>query len=224
MSTAIRSPEAGRYHQLVLIWMRDPAKFGRYCEAAAPTVRRYGGDLERMITPDAIYAEGLAKPDVVNVVYYDDRQAFANLGRDPDFQQVVPLRSESIDMATVEGSSVAGSEAPGDVAQRLYLVEVARFGPEGPAGYRRYEEEAEPVMKRFGYHVERVLAPDTASGLPFEPDLVKVAYFDAPDGMERLHGDPLHARIEKELYPAAVRESVWVIGRAHPSPPRHDTR
>jgi hypothetical protein len=63
--------------------------------------------------------------------------------------------------------------------------------------------------------VERRLASDSASGFPFQPDLVKVTYFDTLDGMERLHGDSAHQRIENELYPAAVQRSVWVVGRVH---------
>ena len=57
---------ASRYYQVVFIWMKDPVKFGRYHELLGPVVQRYGGDLERMLAPDTIYAEGMRKPDIVN--------------------------------------------------------------------------------------------------------------------------------------------------------------
>jgi uncharacterized protein (DUF1330 family) len=208
-----------RYYQVVFIWMKDPVRFGRYAALLEPVVRPYGGGLERRLIPDAIYAAGMPKPDIVNIVFYDNRAAFAAFDKDPEFAKIVHLRSESIAMASVAGMPVGWEVTQTDVGNRLYLVEVARFGPQGAQGYQDYEDQAEPVMRRYGYHVERRLAPDSASGFPFQPDLVKVAYFDSPDGMERLHEDPAHPRIENELYGAAVQQAVWVVGRAHSMAP-----
>jgi uncharacterized protein (DUF1330 family) len=208
-----------RYYQVVFIWMKDPVTFGRYAALLAPVVRPYGGGLERRLIPDGIYAEGMPKPDIVNIVFYDSRAAFAVFNKDPEFAKIVHLRSESIDMASVAGAPLGGEVTQTDVGNRLYLVEVARFGPRGAKGYQDYEQQAEPLMRRYGYHVERRLAPDSASGFPFQPDLVKVAYFDNPDGMERFHEDPAHPRIENELYPAAVQQSIWLVGQAHPMTP-----
>ena len=208
---------SGRYYQVVFIWMKDPVTFGRYAALVEPVVRPYGGGLERRLVPDAIYAEGMAKPDIVNIVFCDSRAAFAAFQQDVEFAKIVHLRSESIDMASVAGVPTDGEVTQTNVAERLYLVEVVRFGPLGAKGYQDYEDQAEPVMRRYGYHVERRLTPDSASGFPFQPDLVKVAYFDSPDGMERFHTDPVHPRIENELYPAAVQQSIWVVGRVHPN-------
>ena len=214
-STTLQDATTSRYYQVVFIWMKDPIVFGRYAALVEPIVRQYGGSLERRLVPDAIYAEGMRKPDIVNIVFYDSHAAFAAFNENPEFAKIVHLRSQSIDMASVAGVPSAGEVAQADLEQRLYLVEVARFGPQGAQGYQNYEEQAEPVMRRYGYHVERRLVPDSASGFPFQPDLVKVAYFDTLDGMERFHADPAHPRIENELYPAAIQQSVWVIGRVH---------
>src|SRR5262245_58099187 len=216
--TTARSQGAtpSRYYQVVFIWMKDPVTFGRYLELLGPVVRPYGGGLERQLIPDAIYAEGIPKPDIVNSVFYDSRAAFAAFEQDPEFAKIVHLRSESIDMASVAGALAGGEVTQTDVGDRLYLVELARFGPQGAKGYQDYEQQAEPVMHRYGYHVERRLAPDSASGFPFQPDLIKVAYFDSSEGMERFHEDPAHARIENELYAAVVQQSVWVVGRVDP--------
>lgn len=211
------SPSERRYYQVVFIRMKDPPKFARYLELMAPVVRRYGGGLERMLLPEAIHAEGVAKPDAINVVFYDDRAAFIAFSHDPEFQAIVHLRSESIDMVGI-GGLPSGGRATGDrLGERVYVLEIARFGSNGEAGYRSYEEEAEAAMRDYGYHVERVVAPDTIDGLSFTPDIVKVAFFDTRDGMDRLHQDPVHHRIEKELYPSAVAESVWVVSKVHPS-------
>jgi uncharacterized protein (DUF1330 family) len=210
-----RAKPSTRYYQVVFLWLKDPPKFSRYLELAAPVVRRYGGDLERMLVPDTIYAEGVKKPDVVNIVYYDSRDAFHGLNKDPDFKAVVHLRSESIDMISIEGAPIAGNVSSEALANRVYLLEVGKFGAEGADGYRRYQELAEPVMKRYGYHVERIMSADSASGFPFTPDVVKVAYFDTPDGLDRMQKDPAHAKLD-EAYPASVPQSIWIVGKVHP--------
>ncbi|SRR6266545_2269022 len=206
-----------RYYQLVFIWLRDADKFRRYLELARPVVERYGGALERMLLPEAIHAEGMTRPDIINVVHYESREAFAALGQDPDFARVVHLRSESIDMAAVDGRPVGGTLTHRELDRRVYLVELACYGREGATGYHDYDAEAGPFMERHGWHLERALSPDSASGLSFAPDVVKVAYFDSREAQAAMQGDPAHHRIEKHLYPAAVARSIWVTARVHPA-------
>jgi uncharacterized protein (DUF1330 family) len=208
--------KAQRYYQVVFVSVRDPVKFARYVELVAPIVGRYAGGLERMLSPEQVSVATVTKPDTINIVFYDSHAAFSEFSRDADFQRIVHLRSESIAMATIAGFPVGGELVPGRLPDRVYAVELARFASGGAAGYREYEEQSEPLLQRHGHHVERVLAPREVSGFPFMPDIVKVAYFDALDGMQRLHRDPSHQRIERELYPRAVAESVWVFGKVHP--------
>jgi hypothetical protein len=118
-------------------------------------------------------------------------------------------------MAAVNGVPVDGEVTQTELAKRLYLVEVAHYDA-GIEGYRRYEGESVPVMARYGYHVERLLAPDSATGFSFEPNVVRIAYFDGADGMDRTQKDPDHERLDK-LYAEAVSKSVWLVGRVHPS-------
>src|SRR5262245_5546352 len=82
-----------RYYQVVFIWMKDPVTFGRYAALVEPVVRPYGGGLERRLIPNAIYAEGMPKPDIVNIVFCDSRAAFAAFEQDPEFAKIVHLRS-----------------------------------------------------------------------------------------------------------------------------------
>jgi uncharacterized protein (DUF1330 family) len=205
-----------RYYQLVFIWMKDPQTFGRYLELAKPVVERYGGALERMIDPQGIRAKKLTKPDVINIVYYADQAAYHALNHDPEFEAVVPMRSKSIDMISIEGPPLGGAVTPDDLSHRRYVVELARFGDRAANGYREYEIASNPVLAKYGYHVERTMAVDSAFGFPFKPNLVKVAYFDRSDGMEQLQRDPEHQRIESELYPGVAPESVRVTGVVHP--------
>ena len=203
-----------RYHQIVFVWIHDGPKFARYGTLVRPIVEPYDGRLDRQVKPVQFYADGMEQPDVVNLVSSPNRAEFDAFHRDERFREIVHLRSESITMRSASGPSVRGSLLPGDASKRLYVVELAAFGPGGEAAYRAYEAAVEPVMAKYGYHVERVFRPDRMHDLPFEPDLVKVAFFDTPDGMARMHTDPEHERIEKILYPEATRASIWVIGRA----------
>jgi hypothetical protein len=209
--------EESNYFQLFLIWLRDTPMFDRYQHDVAPVARRYG-TVERSLTPTEIYAIGLRCPDIANVTVAPSRQAVLDLAADPEFQAVVGLRTDSTTLARVAGTSTFGHVTEDGLAERVYLVELARFGPAGEAGYRAYEREADAFMEPYGYRVERVLVPDESAGLPFKPDLVKVAYFDDPAAMGRMHEDPGHHRIEEELYGAAVAESVWLTAKPRPLP------
>jgi uncharacterized protein (DUF1330 family) len=203
-----------RYYQLVLITLKDLPTFQHYGELLAPIVSKYGGARERLIRPDAVFGEGVAKPDLVNVVYYDSKDAFTAFTRDPAFREIAHLRNQSIDMIAIDGSPVGGSVFDEGLADRTYLVEIARYGDSGAAAYHAYEAEAAALYERHGLHVERMFTVDAAVGLHFRPDVVKIAYFDQADGMQRMHADPAHERIENELYPRAAPLSVWLTGRA----------
>lgn len=217
------APSAGtasateRYYQLVLVYIKDAATFQRYGEAAGPIVARYGGGLERMLSPEQVHGEGLEKPDMVNLVYYRDRQAALDLDADQDFQRILPLRGQSIEMAAIGGLPIGGDVSEAELAKRVYLVELAQYGPQGAAGYEAYERRAGQVMQPYGYHVERRIAPESVQGLPFAPDVVKVAYFDTQQGMDAMHQDPAHPELENELYPGAVARSLWLVAKVHPA-------
>jgi uncharacterized protein (DUF1330 family) len=210
------STSDSRYFQLALLWLRDREKFARYAALVAPVVRPYGGALACQFLPTSVYAEGMECPDVANLVYYESRAAYEAFTLDPAFREIVHLRSESIVMASVEGA-LAGTFAAGDrPEQRIYVLELARLGPDRQQAYRAYEDEAEPVMKRYGYQVNCVMRPTGSSGLSFTPDLVKIASFTSVADLQRMHEDPAHSRIEKVLYPEAVAESVWLVANAAP--------
>jgi uncharacterized protein (DUF1330 family) len=203
------------YYQLVLLRITDPPKFGRYLELLRPIVLKYGGALERMLAPCTIHAESMKTPEIANIVYYDNKEAFRAFITDPEFRNIEHLRSESIEMAPVNGLPVEGNVTQTDLALRLYLVEIARYNA-GIEGYREYARESVPTMARYGYHVERVLAPDSASGFSFEPNVVRIGYFETADGIASMQKDTDHARLDKH-YAAAVSKSVWLVARVHPS-------
>ena len=172
--------------------------------------------LERVLVPQTIYAEGMAKPQAVALWSYADNQGGG--GIDPlQVLNSVAAGHAGLDVASLSGRVQNQSISEQNLAGRFYLVELAHFGPQGRGAYTDYAVEAEGVMANYGYHVEAVVLPHGGAGLPFKPDLATVAYFDTPDGMDRMHKDPAHHRIEAELYPAAVSRSVWLMGAVHPA-------
>jgi uncharacterized protein (DUF1330 family) len=171
MGTPPTSPapaSSTRYFQLVLLWPRDPVLYGRYLEALRPIVADYEGRLEHRFQPHTFYATGLERPAGVNFVSYRDREAFRRFREDERFLRIVGMRTSSTALASVEGVSVRESVLPGAAEGRRYVIEIARYGAGGAGGYADYEREAEPVMARYGYHVERVVQLESHSTMTFE--------------------------------------------------------
>lgn len=208
-------PVSDRYYQLVFITVGDHGKFARYLELLRPVVKPYGGALERMLAPETVFGDTMAKPEIVNIVYYDDKRAFESFNVDPEFRKIEHLRAESIQMSVVGGRAIAGEMSESHLAERIYLVEVARYR-EGIEGYLGYAAESAAFVTGYGFHTERVLRAETQQGFGFEPTLVRVAYFDTADGFDRMQMDPAHERFDR-LYADATSDSVWLSARVHPS-------
>jgi uncharacterized protein (DUF1330 family) len=165
------------YHQLVLIWIRDPAMFAEYLRELPPIVARYGGAADLSLRPTAIWADGLTRPDIVNLVHYDDREAYQRFTSDPDFSRIEPLRAGSVDLLTYDGYLATADPSPAGVPGRVYNVELASYRDGTGEAYRMYEARGEARMREYGYRVEYVLAAGTAPvGRP-RPDLIKISSF-----------------------------------------------
>lgn len=204
-----------RYYQVVLIWMKDANLFAEYGQAVGTVVAKYGGSLERMLTPQEIHGRDLSVPDIVNVVYYDSKDAYAAFERDPEFIEIKQKRTDSIDMLALEGHSSLGAVVDGGERERLYLLELAEFGDDGEAGYRRYVERADAFMSPNGFHVEREIAVRRRDdGFGFAPNVARVMYFDDGDGLEKAHSLPGHEELEAG-YNAAADNSLWLVGSVH---------
>jgi uncharacterized protein (DUF1330 family) len=152
----------GTWHQLVLIWIRDPARFDDYLTAMAPIVSRYGGAADRLFAPTAIHAHGITTPDAVNLVHYDNRAAFAAFTNDPDFLRIKHLRDESVDLLSFDGHLARNHPAPPH-PHSVYGIEIVQFPNRSRDAYDRYETQGESVMARYGFQVEYVLDIDTRS-------------------------------------------------------------
>jgi uncharacterized protein (DUF1330 family) len=200
------------YHQLVLIWVRDPAKFQEYLRRLPPIVAKYGGAGDRTIQPTSIWADGLERPTIVNLVHYDDKESYQRFNADPDFLAIEHLRSESVDLMTFEGLLTHSGPSDDGLADRSYNVELLRYASGSPEAYRRYEREGEAVMRRYGFRVEYVLEIEPSAARRF--DLAKISYFPNSAAQADFENDPLHKVIEEELYPAAVGDSIWITGIA----------
>jgi uncharacterized protein (DUF1330 family) len=208
----------GLWHQLVLIWIRDPARFQDYLTALAPIVNRYGGAADRLFAPTAIHADGLTTPDAVNLVHYDSRAAFATFTDDPDFHQIKHLRDESVDLLSFDGRLTSKHPAPSD-ADRVYGIEIVGFPDGSRDAYARYEREEESAMARYGFQAEYVLDIETSSAVDRHFDLAKITSFPSSGKRAAFEADPEHTRIEQEPYPAAVADLIWIDAKLRPTIP-----
>lgn len=202
------------YHQLVFLWVRDPAVFAEYLRDLPPIVARYGGAADLSLRPTTIWANGLALPDVVNLVHYDDRDAYRRFNADPDFARIEPLRAASVDLLTYEGYLTTADPSPDGSAGRVYGVELASYLDGTGEAYRTYEERGETRMREYGYRVEYVLAAETAPATRPRPDVIKISSFPDEAARTAFDADPAHGEIEEKLYPAATDQVVWITARA----------
>jgi hypothetical protein len=217
MSSVNAHPEA--YYRVWFIWIKDGEKFAEYQRAVAPVVGRYACSIERSLRPEIIYFEGLRKPDIVNIVKCDSEKTFLAFEGDRDFRDVVHLRSESTELLSIDCVLSEQAEAKAEdpdsrPGRRFYTLEIAQFRAQGKGDYLRYERRAERLMRNYGYHVERTFNPVKTFNMPFTPDVVKLAYFDSREGMQKMEQDPAHGSIEKE-YPSVVRQSIWIMGQPY---------
>ena len=201
------------YHQLVFIWIRDSAMFAEYLRELPPIVARYGGAADLSLRPTTIWADGLTQPDIVNLVRYDDREAYQRFNSDPDFTRIEPLRAASVHLLTYEGYLTTADPSSAGAPGRDYNVELAGYRDGTGEAYRMYEERGESRMREYGYRVEYVLAAETAPAGRPRPDLIKISSF--PDELARaaFAADPAHSEIEEKLYPAATDHVIWLTAR-----------
>jgi uncharacterized protein (DUF1330 family) len=150
-----------RFYQLVLIWIHDPAMFGEYLRLLQPVVARYGGAADRSFAVTSIEADGLAPPQVVNLVHYDSRDAYQRFNEDPDFRAIEQLRSGSVSLMSFEGRLRSADPSPDGLADRRYRIEIA-----SAAGISYHPED----------RLEYVLDLEHSAG---GPDLAVVSYRSA---------------------------------------------
>lgn len=153
-------------------------------------------------------------PDIVNLVHYTDKQAFARFGADPEFRKIEPLRAGSVDLMTLEGYLRPGDPSPAGPPRRVYNVELATYRDGTGDAYRAYEERGEEVMRQYGYRVEYILDAETAPAGRLRPDLIKISSFPDEEAKAAFDADPAHAEVEQKLYPAATDHVVWLTGQA----------
>ncbi len=207
-----------KYYQVVMIWVKDQEKFHEYSEKMGPIVAKYGGAGERIITPVSTFyggatGKGLEAPHMVNIVYYDSKESYEAFEADPDFQKIVHLRSESIEMAGIGGFVEGGELTPGDVANRLYMIEFAYYSDENGKAYKQFEKDAKSYYARHQLKNERILKPDEVFGSIEMPDKVSIKFLKDKAQKPLLEEDPEHEKVEKN-YGEAIRDLIWIEGQA----------
>jgi uncharacterized protein (DUF1330 family) len=97
---------------LVVLLFVHPDKrddFERFESAAARTMSRYGGRIERRIAFPA--SDGASEPHEVHVVTFPDRESFARYRDDADLRGLAALRERAVRRTVVwEGVEVAPFE------------------------------------------------------------------------------------------------------------------
>ncbi len=205
-----------KYYQVVFIWVTDPEKFQEYGEKVGPIVSKYGGAGERILSPiHSIYAGNskIEQPHMVNIVYYDSKEAYQQFENDPEFLKIKHLRSESIKMAGIGGYAIGGELNTGGVAERLYMLEMAYFKDGKAKPYDSYRKKSKDFYKKHGLFTERILEPDNVFGGIQMPDRVSILYHDKASRKDQLQADPQHKEIEG-LYMDAISDLIWVEGKA----------
>ena len=212
------SKKDDKYYQVVMIWVKDPAKFQKYGELMGPIVSKYGGRGERILTPVSTFYGGetgksLSQPHMVNIVYYDSKEAYEKFEKDPEFLKIKSMRDESIEMAGIGGTSLAGELIKGGVEDRLYMIEFAYYSDKKGSAYKKYEQGSQGFSQRLGLKKERVLKPDNSFGNIDMPDMVTVKYLEKESDKPNMEKDQDHSKVE-ELYGAAIRDLIWIEGKA----------
>ncbi len=206
-----------KYYQVVFIWVKDPEKFQKYGQLMGPIVSKYGGAGERIITPVSSFYGGktgknMEPPHMVNIVYYDSKESYKSFSNDPEFKKIVHLRDESIEMAGISGEVLGGDLTPGEVAQRLYMIEFAYYNDNGK-GFRQYEKASKGYYDKYELRNERILKPDEVFGNIEMPDQVTIKYLSNENNRSAMESDKDHSNIE-EMYNASIRDLIWIEGKA----------
>lgn len=207
----------GKYYELVLIWVQDPAKFQEYGQKVGPIVQKYGGGMDKIFAPSSIYANGMEQPHIVNLVHYDSKEAYEKFVGDTEFKKIEHLRNESIKMMSFRGYLTIDNSSFENLAERSYNIELANYKSGNNTAYKKYEEEGENKMKKYGFNVEFKLdIKEHTSTLNSPPDFAKISFFNNPSGMAEFEKDPAHKLIEEQLYPNATDNVIWITGVVHP--------
>jgi hypothetical protein len=153
----------------VLVWVNDARTFGRYLEALGPVVARYGGAADRVYTPTAIHAAGLGKPDAVNLVHYDSEPAYRLFTADPDFLAIKPMRDNSIQMLSFEGTLETCATPADPQQQRLHRIEILPLPGRPPAAPGRDGARTEYLMRVTGHPDDHPASLVRISSFPSQP-------------------------------------------------------
>ena len=215
-STQTEEKDPVKFHELVLIWIKDPIIFQQYAEQVTPIVKKYGGELDKMFAPTGIWAEGVEQPDLINLVHYRSREDYQRFLKDPDFLKIKALRDQGIRMMAFQGNMTLENPTMTGAQDRMYNVELVNYKGGDPKAYHEYMKRGEGKMSEYGFQTEYLMEVVSHDAPLIKPDIAKVSYFESQEGMKGFESDPMHKVIEEELYPAAIDQVIWITGKIHP--------
>ncbi len=80
--------------------IKNPAKFAEYGARAGASLAPYGGNL--VIKGKAVETlAGTSNHQAVGIIRFDNMEALNNWYQSPEYQALIPLRNEAVDMTLV---------------------------------------------------------------------------------------------------------------------------
>ncbi len=205
-----------RDYNLVMIWIKDQAKWDQYLKESADVVSKYGGGIERSIEPTFIYSvDGMEKPDVVNIAYWDNRETGMKFYGDPEFQKLIPLRNEAAKIIGINAQVLNFADVDNrGVDNRQYNIELAYFKEDADLGkYEHvYKKPAADHFGKYGFNFERSMKGNQAFGMQ-TPDLINIQFYENEEGAKKAHEDPKHHDFSHNKYASVVEKSIWISGK-----------
>lgn len=206
-----RPETAPRLVITMLVWTHPDgeARLAQFAQRAAPLFRRYGVEVDRVLTPvgkGSLVGENPHEvPDLIQVLSMPSLDRFQAYTSDPEYQKLAKERDMGVRrMVAVLGTPLSAIDATTSTSplnERRYGVAFARFKPGGQAGMLEFNRRASGLFARHGMHVEamvdtvRILAPIGAPLEAFAPERVVVFFLDSAAAMPAYLADPEYRQL-----------------------------
>lgn len=208
-----------RIYHLILVWIKDHDKFDEYKNKVKSLGANHGVDIERVIRAQEIWTVGtdtqaskskfnIEKPDMVYVIYFDNREAEMDMAMDSEFREIVPQWEDAMNIAIVSAKAVDGAPLDSNTNDRVYAIEFV-YLKNGDADARKETRKvSNSVLLRDRHDIERTLRPTFAYGLAL-PDLINIIYYQTWNATAHTRKNEIES-----LYIESVEICGWIIGKA----------
>jgi uncharacterized protein (DUF1330 family) len=218
IAAAVTSKNQAPMFAVALIYLHEgqEAIFQEYTKQVVPLATKYGLVLDRAIVPLKLAAGDMELPDQIRIIRMDNPDGFERLSEDPAYQQLIKSHRDKALSKLVflpcQPSDFEFTREVGD-ATKTFGMAFLNYADGKKAQFDDYHEKACEIIPEFGAHFERFLVPVGVQGDFTQPDEVHLFFFDTPEGMQQMGGDP---RMQN-LFPQrdeALSSLNFLIGKA----------